>query len=203
MHVFTTARSRRSAFALPLIASLLLVAWTRPAAAAPGSDGLTLTYENDGTQTVNSAGLTCYHEDSEHDRRWEGSMAPGASMNVSLTFCDPTVDGQSPGGTGFLMSVIGRGDFTFTTTSPTGATYSAHDLGERKGKEFQRRCVVPPVARSDGTIIGTIEPGTWTVTLSNAGSRTARDISLRVWVDMAPRNWQTYNCPSEDWSAAS
>jgi hypothetical protein len=175
---------------VPSLAILLaLVMLPGPALAGRRSGEFTLTYEaKDGYDPFGS--YDCYHEDSWHNRWWEGTLASHQSHAVNLKFCNRWVEGVSPGGTGFLMQVYGKGSYRLTATSPSGLVYEAHYFGAAKNQSHHSRCFVPP-----GLHVGTIEAGTWQVALHNVGGDAAT--KLQVHVNMASQSWQT-GCPEQD-----
>lgn len=174
-----------------LVALIVLLGLTAfPLTASAGkvvrTNGMSLVREQGGVP----GNFGCYYEDSSHSRTWGGTLNPGQSFDVQLPFCTRDVLPSGPGGTGFLFALEGRGQFDLVATSASGAVYRAHVLSTGPA-----RCLVPP-----DYMAGTIEPGRWTVTLTNTSDRAARDVYLQVNVHMTWQWWQEGYCPSVDWN---
>src|SRR3990167_6584437 len=139
--------------------------------------------------------------DSAHDRTWVGSLGPSQSFQVSLPFCTYEEFVTGPGGAGFMMHSFGKGSFNLTATSPTGVVTKGHFKIPKPGQQDYRGCFVQPYFNAVTQIgTGTIEPGTWTVTFINTGTRTASNLELRIYIEQAVSGWQEAHCPQEDWN---
>jgi len=147
-------------------------------------------------------GITCYHEDSNHQRLWMGSIAAGGSFTVPLEMCPiygvPYVMG--PGSASFLMWSYARDGLELIATAPSGRVYVARSTMEGKPtRNLLTRCVLPDT--HGGTIgVGTLEPGTYVVELRNTSSRTIRDIEFMVHVQLAANEFQQASCDPADWN---
>jgi hypothetical protein len=125
-------------------------------------------------------------------------VAAGTSFSVPLHFCTYEQAMAGPGGTGFAMKVSGVSAVQLTAVSPSGAVYEAHFGGTRKGKSQYRECVLPDHTDPGSQVISrAIEPGTWTVNVSNP-STSSQSADVQVFVAMARTSWQETYCPPED-----
>jgi hypothetical protein len=174
-------------------------ALTGPTASAPTftpsptvtSSGLALIYDD----VTGYAPFDCFHEDSFRDRAWSGTLAAGEFFNLLMPYCNSEQFIGGPGGEGFWMKVTGRGQLSLTAVSPSGQVYQAYPV-EASGSQLAfARCVVPLQLA-----FGTIEPGIWTLTLSNPGTQTVRDVTYQVQSYMASQGWQLAYCPPADWN---
>jgi hypothetical protein len=183
-----------------LVLGLLLPMLLLPVTVAAGR---TATLDLVSERWTTYAPTQCYHEDSLHERAWAGTLAAGQSLTIPLRFCDYTAasGGVGPGGDAFMAGVSGRGALALTVTSPSGTVYQSHSWPSAGGKTSAwRKCATPPQMTAYDTMIGTIEPGVWTVMLRNTGARSATDITLLVNVMMPYGWWQQQNCPPADQS---
>lgn len=177
-----------------IVLAILSLAMTPPQA------GLSLISESLTTTWYDQQyGITCYHEDSNHQRLWNGNLAAGASFSVPLKMCPSLIEGVpflvGPGGASILMWSHAKEGLDLTATSPSGRVYVARSsMVGRPGRELLSRCVL-----SD-TNTSTLEPGVYNVELRNVTGRTVRDIELTVNVQLGWYVWQQASCAPEDWN---
>jgi hypothetical protein len=112
---------------------------------------------------------TCLTEDSA--RQWSGTGSLRETFTTTVTYCDSPL---SPGGQGLAASVTTRRAHDLSITYPDGTTVHG-----------DRLCVVSPEV-----FIGTIAPGTYTITLTADW----RDVSLDVESGMASASWRQGHC---------
>ena len=62
----------------------------------------------------------CYSEDAQDYRYYYGSLAPGESLDIDLSFCKRAAFAVGPGGAGFSMNLVGTGEFEVYAISPSG-----------------------------------------------------------------------------------
>lgn len=186
--------------AAPITAALLLATALAPMATSAkvtssgGSSGAGLALVSSNVEGY--APTQCFHEDSINQRTWTGSLAPGASMGLPMDYCTLSIDGVDPGGATLFISAQGSGSVSLSATSPSGASYPAHTVNGSSNLSTVGRCF--------GYIPGsssTIEPGTWTVSITNNGATTVKNITLQVdamqeWEFM----WPQFGCPRQDWN---
>jgi hypothetical protein len=157
-----------------------------------GGTGLTLA----STSVSQYAPNNCYHEDSMNKRTWTGSLGPGATYTVPLYYCVPSVDGVGPGGATLFTAVSASAALALTITAPDGTVYTAHNLGTTNGVANAAQCfgLVPGVSN-------TIEPSTWTVTLSNPTASTVKSVTFQANVEQEWEfMWPQFGCPRQDWN---
>jgi hypothetical protein len=183
----------RSILGCALAATVLVLLLAGPGAAAPSTTGLVPQIDSESAGRFPD--LDCYHEDSWHLRMWSGSLSPGQSFSVVLPFC---TDPPSPGGAVLRLTASSQGSLAVYAVSPSGEVYDAHlqpATSKKPSLQVRAGCVLSPTYLSS-----VIEPGTWTVVIQNTGTRTVKDISFIVEVNMTFQSWQMSVCPPEDWN---
>jgi hypothetical protein len=138
----------------------------------------------------------CIGEDDQLFARWAGDLAAGESFTVTIPFCDYA---GGPGGVGFAANVWrskGNPNLLLTFTAATGQAFQRSTAwGGRVPWYYEAD---PRVNGGNPIGIDTIEPGPWTVTLTNVGAKVARGLVYDVIGHMAYPGWQLANCPAGD-----
>lgn len=134
----------------------------------------------------------CLGEDSAGAAQFAGNLAAGEAFSVEARLCDDSQYPWSAGGLGIRALATGKANaqIVVSITSPTGVV-TTH--GDRLACVNPTAHIGPPEFLTDP-----LEGGVWTLTVRNAGDRTARDVGFQPWVHMGYSWWQTGYCPLSD-----